>query len=174
MLRHFGLIRGSRRRTPRQRDRRHPHRHHHENLSAHRHSSLRRDNMLPLAVCLGLNYRHSNLSVASHSPLASESTILTSRISCRHWPFVSSRKSHHQPRHTMPRRTPAIYVPTHGYGLVGLTGSLALTVVAQTLTGIRRDTFLSAPSVTSRHQHRRERSCTAQSFLFKIGSGRPT
>jgi hypothetical protein len=34
--------------------------------------------MVTLVVSLGLKYRYSNLSVAGHSPLASESTISTS------------------------------------------------------------------------------------------------
>lgn len=35
-----------------------------------------------------------------------------SRISDRHWPFGSSRKNHPPLRHTIPRWTPATYVPT--------------------------------------------------------------
>jgi hypothetical protein len=34
--------------------------------------------MLPRVISLGLKYRHSNLSVAGHSPLASESTVSAS------------------------------------------------------------------------------------------------
>lgn len=68
---------------------------------------------MPLVVSLGLKYRHSNLSVAGHSPLASESTISASLESHAlsgplglHEKIIINHDTH------CPRRTRATYVPT--------------------------------------------------------------
>ena len=79
----------------------------------HSHSSLRRINLLLLLDTALLKYRHVNLSVAGHSLLARESTNSASPEYQAVIGHVRLRRpSAPPPRHTIPRRTPATYVPT--------------------------------------------------------------